>query len=188
MAATMALGACAPYQGDAPAPQVRTRAEPRPLPYAGIPRAPSEAEGLKVTARSTKPVYADGERVDLVARFSNVGTDTLVVLPVACGLRIEGDGAVPGPFIASAAIPIWAYARAVKPGQSTEWTFRGLLVRYHGWHLKPGDYEISVRYEVAWQSINDEVRRALPEGRVWTGVIESAPVSVRVVPTAWVGE
>ena len=60
-------------------------------------------------------------------------------------------------------------------------------MNYSAWVLKPGDYEISVRYEVAWQSINDDVRKALPEGRVWTGVIESAPVPVRVVPAAGVG-
>ena len=178
-------GAC--HHGQAYAPALTTRREPRPRPYKGVPRAPSEAEGLKVTARSTKPVYADGERVDLVARFSNVGTDTLVVLPVACGLRIEGEGAVPGPCVAAPAIPIWRDARAVRPGQSTKVSFPGLYVNYSAWVLKPGDYEISVRYEVAWQSINDDVRKALPEGRVWTGVIESAPVPVRVVPAAGVG-
>jgi hypothetical protein len=179
-------GAC--HHGQAYPPAPTTRREPRPRPYEGVPRAPSEADGLKVTARSTKPVYADGERVDLVAQFSNVGADTLVVLPAACGLRIEGDGAVPLPGIASAPIPIWRDARAVRPGQSMERSFPGLFVKYSGWYLKPGDYEISVRYEVARQSINDEVRKALPYGRVWTGVIESAPVPVRVVPATRAGE
>jgi hypothetical protein len=179
-------GAC--HHGQAYPSAPTTRRERRPRPYEGVPRAPSEADGLKVTARSTKPVYADGERVDLVACFSNTSADTLVVLPVACGLRIEGEGAVPGPSAAAPAIPIWRDARAVRPGQSTEVSFPGLYVNYSAWELKPSDYEISVRCEVAWQSINDEVRRALPEGRVWMGVIESAPVPVRVVPATRVGE